>query len=219
MLPLKRTLGDIRSDIQIRLGFGMAGQAGIVNSALIDSMIRSAQNQLYEQYDWLELKGVEERATGSNQALYDYPADCNVERPVTFSILWGGRYIPLKEGISVYDRGTNAGSIPMKYERREQYELWPVPQSNDLTIRIEYIKTLSPLVVDTDRVSLNSEAVFLHALANAKAHYRQPDSQTYASQLDSLLSRIKARHRGQSVWDKTTPIDPYSIPPTDDQVV
>ena len=209
MLPLKRTLGDIRSDIQIRLGFGLAGQAGVVNSPLIDSMIRSAQTQLYEQFDWLELKAVEERVTGVDQQFYDYPADCNIERINGIWVKWGGRYIPLTEGISNADRGWNPGGNPQKYERRDQFELWPVPSSTDFTLRIDYIRTLTPMVVSADRTSIPSEPVFLHALANAKAHYRQPDAQTYASQLDAMLRKLKAEHRGKLVWGKTRVLGMY----------
>lgn len=199
-LPLKRTLGDMRSDIQVRLGFGLAGQAGVVNSPIVDSMIRSAQTQLYEQFNWLELKAVEERLTGTDQQFYDYPADCNVERIIGIWIKWGDRYYPLSEGINATDRGWNPGGIPQKYERRDQYELWPVPTNNELTIRTEYIKTLSPLVNNNDRTSIPSEPVYLHALANAKAHYRQPDAQTYASQLDAMLNKLRAEHRSKTVW-------------------
>lgn len=199
-LPLKRTLGDIRSDIQIRLGFGTAGQAGVVNSQLIDSMIRSAQTQLYDQFDWLEMKAVEERLTGANQQFYDYPVDCNVERIIGIWARWGARYSPLSEGISFADRGWNPGGTPQKYERRDQYELWPIPVDNTTTIRIEYVKTLGQLVNNSDRTSLPSEIVYLHALANAKAHYRQPDTQSYATQLEALLNQLKAKHRARSVW-------------------
>lgn len=202
MLPLNRTLGEIRSDIQIRLGFGMAGQAGVVNSPLIDSMIRSAQNQLYEQFEWANLKGVHERTTGTGQQFYDYPPDCNLEQMFSLSVMWAGRYIELQEGITLEERSTPAGSVPKKFERRDQIELWPVPDSNTYDLRFEYIKTLAPMVVDSDRTSINSEIIFLHALANAKQHYRQPDAATYASQLDSMLSRLKARHRRQSTWGR-----------------
>lgn len=198
----------------------MAGQAGVVNSPLIDSMIRSAQTQLYEQFDWLELKRVEERLTGTSQQFYDYPSDCNVERILGMWLIWGGRHIPLKEGISGSDRSWNPGGVPQKYERRDQYELWPIPTSADYTIRTEYIKTLDPLNVNSDRTSLPSEIVYLHALSNAKAHYRQPDAQTYASQLDALLLKYKAQHRSQSVWSKSSGArSPYDYPPTSDQQV
>lgn len=217
-LPLKKTLGEIRSDIQTRLGYGMAGQAGIVNSSLIDSMIRSAQEQLYEQFDWAELKAVYERSTGTDQKFYDYPVDCNIERITGFWIIWGGRYYELKEGIDASNRSDNAGNVPTRYERRDQIELFPVPTSSQYTLRFEYIKTLSPLNTNSDRTSLPSQIVYLHALSNAKAHYRQPDAQTYASQLDALLNKLKARHRPRSVWGKSQIRSPYDSV-TSDQAI
>lgn len=211
MLPLKRTLGELRSDIQIRLGFGMAGQAGVVNSSLIDSMLNSAQRQLYEQFDWLEMRGVEERTTGANQQFYDYPADCDVERIQGIWIKWSGSYYPLIEGISFSDRSYNPGGNPLKYERRAQYELWPIPSTNGYTIRIEYIKTLPQMILSSDRTSLPSEIVYLHALANAKLHYRQPDAPTYSSQLDNLMAKLKAKHRSKSVWSSGNGfVNPYA---------
>lgn len=217
-LPLKKTLSSIRSDIQIRLGFGMAGQSGIVNSALIDSMIRSAQEQLYVQFDWPELKAVNERLTGTDQQFYDYPVDCNIERILGLWVIWSGKHIPLAEGINSDDRSYSNGGVPAKYERRDQIELWPIPTSNAYTLRTEYIKTLAPLNVDSDRTSLPSELIYLHALSNAKAHYRQPDAQTYASQLEALLSKIKSKQRTTGVWGKTRTSNPYSYV-TSDQVV
>lgn len=218
-LPLKKTLGEIRSDIQSRLGFGMAGQAGVVNSGLIDSMIRSAQEQIYEQYDILELKSVDERLTGADQQYYDYPVDCNVDRITGMWVKWGGQYYPLEEGISFSDRSSSAANVPKKYERRDQIELWPVPLSNAYTIRTEFLRVLAPLVSNSDRVSVPSQLVYLHALASAKAHYRQPDSTVYSGQLDALLAKIKARNRGKSVWTQNAARGPYDLPLTPDQQV
>jgi hypothetical protein len=214
MLPLKRTLGDIRTDIQTRMGFGMSGQAGIVNSTLIDSAIRSAQEQLYMQYDFVELKAVHERQTGAQQAFYDYPSDCNVERITSFSVLWSGRYVPLKEGITLGQRNTFTNGIPSHYERREQLEIYPVPDTSDYTLRFEYIKTLKPLVNNNDRTSIPSELVFLHAMANVSNYYRKPDAGEYASQLDAMLTKIKQRQR-KTVFTKDTYVDPYSYVTTD----
>ena len=218
-LPLKKTLGELRADIQVRLGFGMAGQAGVVNSPLIDSMLRSAQEQLYVQFDWLELKGVELRSTGQNQQFYDYPPDCNVERITGIFCSYGGQMHQLVEGIDSRDRNFPSSTIPQKYERRDQYELWPVPQAA-YNLRIEYEKTLGAFTANSDRCSLPSEIVYLHALANAKKHYRQPDADTYMSQLDAVLLRLKMRHRSQGVYARNTPErTPYDFAPDASQQV
>ena len=213
-LPLKRTLAEIRSDIQIRLGFGMSGQAGIVNSPLIDSMIRDAQEQLYLQYDFIELRGVFEKSTGATQIYYDYPANCNAERITNFSVKWSGRYIPLEEGISVQDRNMTAGGRPQRYELRDQIEVWPAPESVDYILRFEYIRTLLPLFANSDRTSIPSELVLLHALTNAKLHYGDADADKYSSQLDAALVKLKQRQR-RTVFGKNTTIDPYSFVTSD----
>lgn len=218
-LPLQRTLLELRADIQVRLGFGMAGQAGVVNAPLIDSMLRSAQEQLYVQFDWAHLKSVQLRTTGQNQQFYDYPADCNVERITGIYLTWGGQMHELSEGIDYRDRSTQASTIPQKYERRDQIELWPVPQAL-YDLRIEYVKTLGAFTANSDRASLPGEIVYLHALANAKKHYRQPDADTYASQLDAVLARLKMRHRGQTVYGRRTADNsPYDARPDSSQQV
>lgn len=202
-LPLMRTLGSLRAELQTRLGFGMSGQAGIVNSPIMDSFLRSAQEQLYWQYDWRELVTAEERLTGAGQAFYDYPPGCNVERITRVAVWDGGSWQPLTEGITLEERSLDVGVWPLKYERLEQMEVWPVP-TGQIRMRREYVKALAPFADSNDRTSLPSELVFLMALANAKAHYRQPDADRYATQLDGLLARLKAKHRGQSVWERPT---------------
>lgn len=218
-MALERTLLELRTDIQLRLGFGMAGQAGVVNAPLIDSMLRSAQEQLYVQFDWAKLKAVQERSTGQAQQFYDYPADCNVERIQAIYLTWGGQLHQLEEGIDYQDRSTPSSTIPQKYERRDQIELWPVPQAI-YPLRIEYIKQLGAFIANSDRATLPSEIVYLHALTNAKKHYRQPDADTYASQLESVLQRLKMSNRSRTVYRRRQgEMSPYDRRPDASQQV
>lgn len=218
-MALERTLLELRADIQTRLGYGMAGQAGVVNAPLIDSMLRSAQEQLYTQFDWSILKGVQERTTGQDQQFYDYPADCNIERIQAIYLTWGGEVHQLEEGIDYQDRSSQVSTIPQKYERRDQIELWPIPQAI-YPLRIEYIKRLGSFTANSDRASLPSEIVYLHALTNAKAHYRQPDADRYAGQLESILARLKMNNRSRTVYRRRTgEMDPYSRRPDSSQSI
>lgn len=196
---LRRTLVELRSELQTRLGFGMSGQAGIVNSPLMDSFLRSAQEQLYWQFEWADLRGVQERTTGAEQAFYDYPDDCHPERVLSISIQHGGIWTELEEGISLQQRSLPLSSWPGRYERLSQIELFPVP-NQQMGLRIEYIKALAPFAASNDRTSIPSELVFLMALVLAKHHYNQKDAGIYQGQLDALLAKLKAKNRTQSVW-------------------
>jgi hypothetical protein len=218
-LPLEKTLGAVRSEIQIRLGFGMAGQAGIVNSPLIDSFIRSAQEQLAEQHDWLMKNVVYERPTGTDQQFYDYPPNCAIDGIQSIETNWGGRYLKLTEGIEAHHRNLSPGGPPARYMRRDQIEIWPVPSSPDYLLRFNYNRTLGPLVESSDRLTIPSEIVFLHALATAKAHYRQPDSEVIFNQLATLLNRMKSSHRSKQSWSRVeVNYSPYDVVDSTNQV-
>jgi len=195
MPTLKKTLGEIRSDILVRLGFGAGGSAAITNSTLIDSFIRDAQYQLYNQFDWKELIKYNDVSTGVDQSLYDYPDDCNIERVMSVEVKESDTWYPLKEGIIMDMRSHMEAGRPCRYERFEQMEVWPPADLSTYTLRVWYVKALPNLVADNDRMVIDSNLVFLHALTAAKSHYRQPDASIYSGQLEALLNRLRAKNR------------------------
>lgn len=209
MTALHRTLGSIRSDIQTRLGFGMAGEAGVVNAPIIDSFIRNGQAQLYEQFEWRRLIKYEERLMGIEQRVYDYPDDCEPENIISMAVLDGGIWLPLEPGITWEMRSSDESGRPSRYELFEQMEVWPIADTQ-YTMRRYYLQSLAPLVQDSDRTTLNSELVFLHALTNAKLHYRQPDAQTYVNQLNQMLGKLKAKNRAKTTYRRQDP--PQTLP-------
>ena len=191
---MNRTLGEIRSDLQIRLGFGAAGQAGVVNAPVIDSFIRSADEQLYWQCDWRNLIGTQERLTGIDQTMYDYPPDANASRLLQVAVRVGGIWQPLTPGIELYHRSRDIHGAPSRFDAVAQVELWPVPDEQ-MPLRFEYVKAYQHMVKDNDRPLCDSQLVFLQALVNAKLHYRQPDGQVYADQMRALLDKTMQRQR------------------------
>ncbi len=191
---MNRTLGEIRSDLQIRLGFGAAGQAGVVNAPVIDSFIRSADEQLYWQCDWRHLIGAQERLTGIDQAMYDYPPDANPSRLLQVAVRVGGVWQVLTAGIELYHRSRDYHGAPTRFDAVSQVELWPVPDEQ-MPLRFEYVQGYQHMVRDNDRPMCDSQLVFLQALVNAKLHYRQPDGQVYADQMRALLDKIMQRQR------------------------
>ena len=215
-MALNQTLGEMRSELQTRLGFGMSGSAGIVNSPIIDSFIRTAQDELYQEFNWAELHKVVEFQVGTEQDYFDYPVDCDLERIKTLSVLDNGDYLPMSEGISLGNRNaaSNQAQRPYRFHKGAQVEIFPKPDK-PYTIRLEYTKALAPLVNDNDRTSIPSRIVFLKALIGAKMHYRQPDGPAYAQQLENLLSRLRAGQRTMTEWSAGSggQFDSHDYPP------
>lgn len=194
-----RTLETLRAEILARLGMGGMGPSGGANQALIDSFLRNGQAQLYRLQDWRHLIAYEDKTVGVGQNQIDYPNACErdqrvmrIESPV------GGQYATLCEGITtdMWSTMDTQGS-PQRYERYAQILLYP-KADQVYTVRVWYVADLGRFTENGDNATLDDEMIFLHALANAKAHYRQPDAATYQGQLNSLLGSLRGQSFGSN---------------------
>jgi len=207
-----RTLSDLRSELARRLGFGAQGSAGI-NSGLLDSFLQNAQDQLYPQFDWRHLITYDEKTTGVGQSLYDYADDCDPLR-ITEIAVYDTRWMPMREGITFAMRSDDSQSIPVRFERFEQMEVWPVPDAQ-YTIRRYYVASPARFTQDNDRASIDDSMILLHAIANAKLHYKQADGQGYGNQMQALMRSLKAKNRGASVHSRNDVDSVYFARPRD----
>lgn len=194
-----RTLETLRAEILARLGMGGMGPSGGANQALIDSFLRNGQAQLYRLQDWRHLIEYEDKTLGVGQNQIDYPSACERDRRVLrLEYPYNGDYTRLTEGISTEMWSLmDMQSYPQRYERYAQILLFP--QADQLyTVRVWYVKDLGRFTENGDNATLDDEMILLHALANAKAHYRQPDAATYQGQLNSLLGSLRGQSFGSN---------------------
>lgn len=209
-----QTLGELRSTLSRRLGFGAQGSAG-VNAGLLDSFLQSAQAQLWAQFEWRHLIKYDTKETGVGQTLYDWAADCDPNRPLRdIAIHDGARWVPMREGIEWGHRSDDVQTKPCRFERYAQMEVWPAPDAI-YSIRRYYVATCARFTQDADRASIDDDLILMHALASAKAHYKQSDAQIYSQQLSVLLEKLKGHARGVSVHRRDDPDGVYLVRPRD----
>ena len=198
-----RTLGELRSELLARLGMGAMGASGGANSALIDSFLRNGQAQLYRLQDWKHLQDWADTTTGIDQNLYDYPTAGTMDpgigcardkRILRVETVLSGQFVPVTETITTAMWSTmDQTSNPQRFERLKQILIYPKADAA-YQLRFWFVSDLGRFTQTDDVATLDDEMVFLHALANAKSHYRQPDAATYQGQLNELLGSL----RGQS---------------------
>ena len=204
-----RTLLSLRTELAQRLGFSSSGSGAILQTDLLNSALRSGQEQLFYEFGDLlthRVNDAEPGATVAEQLLYEFPLDCDPLKPLTISVqrTSGGYFMELQVGISV-----GAHNIlpvinnrwPSRYDIRNHavvagvvkpmIELWPTPDAA-YALKLEYNAALGKFDEDTDLSTIHPQLIFLHAIVTMKAHYQQADYQLYASQLSGLLGRIKA---------------------------
>jgi hypothetical protein len=98
---------------------------------------------------------------------------------------------PLVAGIPAGDFTLATNGIPTHYEVREYIEVYPAPDKPYLL----YLKGhlgLRRFDEDTDYATIDPDPLLLYAAAMAKAHYRQPDANNYATMAQGLIRDLTA---------------------------
>lgn len=193
----RRKLRDIRVAIQARLGFGAVEQPAI--TPILNSFLYEAQYRLFLAGEWPTLTRYWDFTVALGAANVAYPIDTGVAldadtiTKVAVNIGAGtAHWIPVERGISLahYSQSTQQHH-PARYELRvDGFEFWPT-RDKAYTARVWGKRELPSFSQDSDEAALDDSAIFLVALADAKAHYRQPDAQKYEAQAAAIFTAMK----------------------------
>lgn len=216
------TLQDIRTFLMIRLGFAaMLASPPPGMTELLNSFAISAQNQLYHRYSALRTRRWFTWNLAAGVRFYDFDAnnDACTRKLDPRKVVWVGVsqgddvWRPLIQGIAPESYSSRIQSIPDHYEIRQCIEIWPAPSDDTWRLRVKGDFGLDPFAANTDKTTIDPEAVKLHALAYAKAHYGQPDAANYATALTTYLGDLTAEAHGTRRYIPGAVEIPNAVPP------
>lgn len=195
--PRAKTLTQLRYDIVARLGYAANATLPAGMATLVDSFINDANEQLFERYPVLRLQRWWTWQTQEGQRHYDVPIDCTDYLDLRhISQVWlqdDQSWFPLVCGINPALYNQTLLSLPQYYDLTGGViNLWPSPDKATYLLHLKGDMGPTPMVGDDDPTTVDSRAVFLHALANAKSHYQQPDAGRYDRQLEIFIGRLTA---------------------------
>lgn len=216
------TLTQLRSRLMVRLGY-----AGQVNNpppgmaALLNDFLQSSQRLLYMKYTELRTERFFTWTMEPGGRLYDIPNNDEscTKKLNALRLSWvgiedlNGAWYPLVSGIPPeFYTGITMNSIPQRYEIRQCIEVFPVPDAA-YKLRIKGHFKLQAFTADADQTTIDSELVFLWALATAKAHYGQPDANNVAAMANDYLGRlVGGKHGTKRYVPGASPIPPAVRP-------
>jgi hypothetical protein len=220
------TLANLRYRILVRLGFANQasnpppGMAPLVNDFLLD-----AQNYLYKRYLQLHTARRFRWKVNPGQRFYslrdnDEDVLCNFQMDPLKSIksvsIQDTRNVwyPLIQGIppQLYTMITKPWR-PARYDIRQAIEIYPMPDQT-YWLWVEGHFGLMNFTLDTSSTTLDSNLVFLHALANAKAHYGQPDANNVEAQANAYRAELIAGTHQTAHYVPGTIAVPPAVRPT-----
>lgn len=217
----RKTLPEMRAMMAIRLGY--AAQVANGNyppgvAELIDSFLQEAQELAYRAYKVFRLERFFTWSMHPDIRFYDLleNADTCTKKLDPRMITWvgisqdGNFWRPLICGIRPEYYYSQITGWPQYYEVRQCIEVWPPPSDSTWKLRIKGYFGLMPFETEYDTTTIDYRAVFLLALANAKAHLGQPDAANYASQYREFIANLTA---GSHMTRHYIPGDENWVPP------
>jgi hypothetical protein len=220
------TMADLQQRILIRLGFAnQAANPPPGMASLVQDFLTSAQKFLYRRYLQLHTKRLFRWKINPGQRFYSLKDnDENVLEGVNMdyakTVEWVGIqdtrnvWYPMIQGIppQLFTMITKPWR-PARYEIKNVIELYPVPdQTYWLWIKGHF--GLMPFTLSTQTTTIDSELVFLHALANAKAHYGQPDANNIEAQANAYRMELIASTHQTAHYVPGTIAVPPAVRPT-----
>lgn len=220
------TLLQLRTRILRRLGFSnQATNPPPGMAPLIDDFLQSSQVFLYQRYPALQTRRFFRWKVIPGQRFYslkdnDDDALSNFHLDPSKRIEWAGIqdtrnvWYPLIKGIppQLYTMITKPWR-PARYDIRQCIEIYPAPdQTYWLWMRAHF--GLLSFAADGDSTTIDSELVFMWALAQAKAHYGQPDADKMASQANTYLGLLTSSTHLTASYIPGTIAVPPAVRPT-----
>jgi hypothetical protein len=202
------TLAQLRRRLMIRGGYAaMADNPPPGFAIYLDDLLRSAQKQLYEKnsafrterlYRWTMTPGVSYYGIRDNDSETDFTDITCGKHLDEYGVHWVGlqdlnnMWMPMACGINptLYTTAQQQG-LPQLYEVRSCIEVFPVPNAAyHLWIKGRF--GVEPFTGDNDQTTINSELVFLQALADLKADKGRKDAQKAQDQASAYLRDLIA---------------------------
>jgi hypothetical protein len=195
------TLADLRYDLLVRLGYAaQANNPPPGMAALLNSFLERGQAFLYRRYKALQTERFYRWTMTVGERFYglrDNIDDCT-RKLTPGMITWvgvedlNGTWMEMTAGIPpAFYTSVSFEGIPSHYEVRQCIEVFPAP-AEAYTLRVKGRFGLARFTEDTDTATIDSELLFLWALANAKNHYGQGDANDVAAQAQTYLRDLIA---------------------------
>lgn len=216
------TLAQLRARLMVRLGYAaQTGNPPPGMAALLNDFLISSQRFLYYKYSELRTERFFTWTMEPGVRLYDLPDNdesCS-KKLNALKLTWvgvedlNGAWYPLISRIPPeFYTGMPIIGLPTRYEIRQCIEVFP-PPDEAYKLRIKGHYQLQDFAADGDKTTIDSELVFLWALATAKAHYGHPDANNLAAMANTYLGNLTAgKHGTQRYIPGAAPAQPWTRP-------
>lgn len=185
--------------LRAEIGASTNVSMGINSLPALHHILNRTQSWLWEKFDWpfAYIERDEQMVNGSRY--YGFDPEIDFGRITEAHVRYSDSWRPLVYGIGVDQYNSSDPSDGEKEDpptnwrhyENNQFEVWPMPSSNECVVRFKAIKKLPKMVNDSDVALLDDNLIVLFAAAELLARAKSQDAQGKMSAANELFTKLK----------------------------
>jgi hypothetical protein len=190
---------------RVREEAGQSTNAALGRNTLgsLKAAIARHQRVLWLDHAWAHLQVERDITTSAGMRYYTPPTDLSMHHRIdAVAVRYQDRWHEVKHGIDLShynaidpEAGTRQDPV-QRWElfEAEQIELWPLPATNGLTVRLRGTRNLRPLVADEDPADLDDDLLVMFVAAEIAAKQKQDNASAKLQIAQRLYTKLKAEN-------------------------
>ena len=171
----------------------------------LKQVLRRTQEKLWQDFDWPFAWIERDEQMQNGQRYYAFDNDIDFDRIRHAHVKYASVWRELTYGINPGDYNVSNPELGMKQDpprkwrhwEGNQFEVWPVPTSDECVIRFRAIKKLPALIADADVALLDDNLIVLFAAAELLSKAKSDDAQAKLAAAREHYQKLKGN--GQKV--------------------
>ena len=172
---------------------------GVNSLPALKQTINRTQQFLWESFDWPFAFIERDEPLLNGQRYYTFDNEIDFGRIVSTHVRYSSSWRPMIYGIGPdqYNSSDPADGDkqdpPTNWRHYEgnQFEVWPMPDSDECVVRFKAIRKCPQLVNDSDVALLDDNLIVLHAAAELLARAKSDDASAKADIAKQMLQKLK----------------------------
>ena len=172
---------------------------GVNSLPALKQTINRTQQYLWESFEWPFAFIERDEPLLDGQRYYGFDNDIDFGRISSTHVRYSSSWRPMVYGIGPdeYNSSDPADGDkqdpPTNWRHYEgnQFEVWPMPSSNECVVRFKAIRKCPQLINDSDVALLDDNLIVLHAAAELLSRAKSDDASAKADIAKQLLQKLK----------------------------
>jgi hypothetical protein len=185
--------------LRAEIGASTNVSMGVNSLPALHHILNRTQAWLWEKFDWPFAYIERDEQMVNGERYYGFDPEIDFGRITEANVRYSSSWRPLAYGIGVDQYNSSDPSDgdkqdpPTNWRHYEgnQFEVWPMPSSNECVVRFKAIKKLPKMVNDHDLALLDDNLIVLFAAAELLARAKSQDAQGKMSAANELFTKLK----------------------------